>query len=336
MGLAGTVETSGPRWRRGRIGAASRPIVLLVLLALLLAACGGSPAHRSTSTTGISLPRVTPTTATPTTPTTTRPATRSTTGAPATDLSTSPGCGHAATTGTTILHLRLGGHQRMAIVHVPVGYHDKTAIPLVLNLHGSESTAFQQEVLSGMNATADAETFIVAYPQGAIRASSGFEWNVPGEPLLGGRAVPAGSPNDVAFLEQLVSQLTQTYCIDRTRVDVTGFSGGARMASQLGCDAVLGVRRHRPGERVALPEPVSLHAAGAGCGVPRHRGSGGPLRRQRSGLLDLQRADCRGTVGQSQRVRDDPDVDDRGRRRGPHRVRVVCARCSGPALRHHR
>ena len=205
--MARTVKTSAPTWRAARIGESARPLALLVLLALLLAACGTSPGHRSTSTTGISLPRVTPTTATPTTPTTARPATRTTTGATATDLSTSPGCGHAATTGTTTLHLKLGGHQRIAIVHVPVGYHDKTAILLVLNLHGSESTAFQQEVLSGMNATADADTFIVAYPQAAIRASSGFEWNVPGEPLFGGRAVPAGSPDDVAFLEQLVSRL---------------------------------------------------------------------------------------------------------------------------------
>lgn len=231
----------------------TRPLAMVVLLALFLAACGSSSGDGSTSTTSTSLPS--PTTPTTATTATTRPAQRTTTTAPATDLSTSAGCGHPATTGTTTLHLKVGGHPRSAIVHVPVGYRDKTAIPLVLNLHGSESTALQQELLTGMDATADADTFVVAYPQAAIRASSGFEWNVPGQPLLGGRAVPAGSPNDVSFLEALVSQLAQTYCIDRTHVDATGFSGGARMASQLGCDASSVFAAIAPVSGLRFPSP---------------------------------------------------------------------------------
>ena len=104
-------------------------------------------------------------------------------------------------------------------------------------MHGSQSTALQQEGLTGMDATADADAFIVVYPQGDIPAGAGYEWNVPGQPLFGGAAVPARSPNDVSFIDQLVSSLEQQYCIDEHRVFATGFSGGARMASQLGCDA---------------------------------------------------------------------------------------------------
>jgi polyhydroxybutyrate depolymerase len=88
-----------------------------------------------------------------------------------------------------------------------------------------------------MDATADTDGFIVAYPQGLIPGGTGFEWNVPNVPLLGGRAVPAHSASDVTFLTQLVSELGRTYCIDSTRVYATGFSGGARMASQLACSA---------------------------------------------------------------------------------------------------
>ena len=89
-----------------------------------------------------------------------------------------------------------------------------------------------------MNTTADADGFIVAYPQGLIPEGSGFDWNVPGEPLIGGTPVPKDAPNDVAFLTALVGVLEQRYCIDRTRVYATGFSGGARTASQLpACDA---------------------------------------------------------------------------------------------------
>lgn len=110
-------------------------------------------------------------------------------------------------------------------------------MPLVVNMHGSQSTALQQELLTGMDATADSDSFIVVYPQGGIPAATGFEWNVPGQPLVGGAAVPPTAPDDVSFIEQLVLMLGQKYCLDRNRVFATGFSGGARMASQLACDA---------------------------------------------------------------------------------------------------
>jgi polyhydroxybutyrate depolymerase len=125
----------------------------------------------------------------------------------------------------------------VAIVHLPTGYDRTTPLPLVLNLHGSQSTALAQEAFTGMDATADADSFIVVYPQGGIPSGGGFEWNVPGEPLLGGAAVPAGAPDDVSFIQKLVALLEQKYCVAPRRVYATGFSGGARMASQLGCDA---------------------------------------------------------------------------------------------------
>jgi len=122
-------------------------------------------------------------------------------------------------------------------VHVPPGHSGKTPVPLVLNLHGSGSTAGAQEKFTGMDATADSDGFIVVYPQALIPDGTGFDWNIPGVPLIGGRAVPAGAADDVSFLTTLVGQLEQRYCIDAHRVYATGFSGGARMSSQLGCDA---------------------------------------------------------------------------------------------------
>jgi polyhydroxybutyrate depolymerase len=141
------------------------------------------------------------------------------------------------------------------IVHVPTGYSGTTKVPLVLNMHGSGSTAAGQEAFTGMDGTADGDEFVVAYPQGLIPEGSGFDWNVPGVPLVGGKAVPAGSADDVTFLTSLVRVLEKRYCIDSTRVYATGFSGGARIASQLACDAsgtfaavatVSGLRRPTP------------------------------------------------------------------------------------------
>jgi polyhydroxybutyrate depolymerase len=149
----------------------------------------------------------------------------------------------------------IGGVTRTAIVHVPTGYRPGKAVPLVLNLHGSQSTAAAQEAFTGMDATADADDFLVAYPQGDISAATGFEWNVPNEPLLGGGAVPATAPNDVTFLEQFVSLLEKDYCVDEHRVYATGFSGGARMASQLACDASQTFAAVAPVSGLRLPSP---------------------------------------------------------------------------------
>jgi polyhydroxybutyrate depolymerase len=133
--------------------------------------------------------------------------------------------------------VELGKRTRTFVLHVPSGYNDATAIALVFNLHGSGATALDQEAFSGMDATADAEDFVVAYPQGLIAEDSGFDWNVPGEPLVGGTTVPTGSADDVTFLTSLVKVLEQHLCVDHRDVYATGFSGGARMTSQLACDA---------------------------------------------------------------------------------------------------
>ena len=166
------------------------------------------------------------------------------------------GCGKAGAPGAVTLHPTIGGRARVTIVHLPSEYRGTTLpLPLVLNMHGSQSTALAQEDLTGMDATSDADDFIVAYPQGDIRAGPGFEWNVPGQPLFGGAAVPSGAPDDVSFLEHLVTLLEQKYCVDKNRVYATGFSGGARMASQLGCDASTTFAAVAPVSGLRFPDP---------------------------------------------------------------------------------
>jgi polyhydroxybutyrate depolymerase len=147
------------------------------------------------------------------------------------------------------------GRSRTAIVHVPSGYHSATPVALVVNMHGSQSTALAQEAFTGMNTASDADTFVVVYPQAAIASGAGYEWNVPGQPLLGGAPVPSTAPDDVSFIEQLVNLLEQKYCIDRNRVFATGFSGGARMASQLGCDASTVFAAIAPVSGLRFPSP---------------------------------------------------------------------------------
>jgi polyhydroxybutyrate depolymerase len=145
------------------------------------------------------------------------------------------GCG-TVSPGTAILQLDVNGFTRTVIVHVPLGSTNSAKLPLVLNLHGSGSRAALQDGFSDMDASADENDFIVAYPQGLISDGTGFDWNVPDQPLIGGRTIPKGSANDVKFLTSLVGVLEHKYCVNPTAVYATGFSGGARMVSQLACD----------------------------------------------------------------------------------------------------
>lgn len=155
---------------------------------------------------------------------------------PASRPAGSAGCGTAAPAGSSTKHYEVQGHARLAIVHVPTGYTGKVPVALVLNLHGSQSTAAQQELFSGMDAVSDEDGFVLAYPQADIPEAGGFDWNVPDEPLVGGSYPPKGSANDDVFLATLVADLEARYCVNPLRVFATGMSGGARMASQLGCD----------------------------------------------------------------------------------------------------
>lgn len=198
-----------------------------------------------------------------------------------TQVSTTSGCGRSVPRGSTTLSLTVDGRKRIVIVHVPPGYSSSIQIPLVLNMHGSGSTAQEEEIFSGMDSTADADGFIVAYPQALIPDGSGFDWNVPGEPLIGGRSVPANAPDDVAFLTTLVTALEQRYCIEGSHVYATGFSGGARISSQLACDSsttfaavapVSGLRRPDPCPTTRAVPVVSFH--GTADPVDPYEGNG--------------------------------------------------------------
>jgi polyhydroxybutyrate depolymerase len=170
-------------------------------------------------------------------------------------VGTSASCRPALTPGQHTVSIVVGARTRVMIVHVPAVSALGRALPLVVDMHGSGSTAVQQEVLSDMNGTADADGFVVVYPQAIIRSGAGFLWNIPGVPLIGGRRAPARAADDIAFIRAVVAKLRSSACIDLTRVYATGFSGGARLSSQLACDAPTVVAAVAPVSGLRLPSP---------------------------------------------------------------------------------
>jgi polyhydroxybutyrate depolymerase len=120
------------------------------------------------------------------------------------------------------------GLKRTALVHIPESVDLEARAPLVLNFHGLTSNAEQQVFFSGMNPKADAEGFIVVYPNG-VQSS----WNAG---ACCGAAIDQNI-DDVGFVRALVAQLEKTLCIDERRIYATGMSNGGFMSHRLACEA---------------------------------------------------------------------------------------------------
>jgi polyhydroxybutyrate depolymerase len=121
----------------------------------------------------------------------------------------------------------VGGVARRYLLHLPAGYDAEGApVPLVLSFHGLASNSAQQAWTTKLSAKADAEGFIVVYPQGL---GTPTRW----------RLVPDASRrgnDDVAFARDLIAHLQTVYTIDPARIYVTGMSNGGGISNRLACD----------------------------------------------------------------------------------------------------
>ena len=115
---------------------------------------------------------------------------------------------------------------REYIIFTPSNFQSN--LPLVINLHGYTSTAYDQMIYSGMNQTAENNNFIVVYPQGTQDWSGNYFWNSDWD--------WAGSVDDVDFIDNLISEISNLYQIDLNNVFACGMSNGGFMSYKLGCD----------------------------------------------------------------------------------------------------
>ena len=152
-------------------------------------------------------------------------------------------CNLPQASGVLEQQLSSGQKQRSYRLFVPPGYDGRTAIPLVLELHGSGGTAAGQARTSGFQEVATREGFAVASLQ-----ADGGRWNVP---------IDAARVDDVVYVSDVIDHVAARICIDATRVYATGFSGGARMSSLLGCRLNARIAAIAPVSGLRWPEPCS-------------------------------------------------------------------------------
>lgn len=117
---------------------------------------------------------------------------------------------------------------RSYLVYVPPSYDPAVPMPLVMSLHGRPGTAAGMALLTDLNTVADEHGFIAVYPDGLNN-----EWNSIGD--LMGLAEPTTPQDDVAFLKNLLDDLSVDLNIDQERAYVSGFSNGGFMTMRMAC-----------------------------------------------------------------------------------------------------
>ena len=121
----------------------------------------------------------------------------------------------------TIIH---DGINREYVLYIPNSYDGTSAVPLMLNFHGFGGSASDYMQEADMRSLAEADTFILIYPQGSC--SDGLShWN----------ACPLGGDNksdadDFGFIESMITEISSQYNVDMERIYAAGYSNGGMMA----------------------------------------------------------------------------------------------------------
>ncbi len=148
------------------------------------------------------------------------------------------------------------GRVRTYKVHLPSrGLTER--LPLVIVLHGFNGNADQAEEMSGMSWKADAENFIVVYPEGTEGPEErAYSWNAEN---CCAEAYYEGV-DDIGFIRALIEKLSKDHPVDPERIYVTGFSNGGMMTYRLACML---------SDKIAAIAPVSGSLNDADCS-PTH------------------------------------------------------------------
>lgn len=132
--------------------------------------------------------------------------------------------------------IEVGGATRTYRLYVPAHLPSRP-VPLLVALHGGLGSGAQFESQTGFDGLAQANGFIVAYPNGTPqRPGTDLDvWNAGG--CCGVADVSHENVDDVGFITALIGHLESEYRVDRHRVFLTGHSNGALMAFAVACAA---------------------------------------------------------------------------------------------------
>ncbi|MBM4360825.1 MAG: prolyl oligopeptidase family serine peptidase [Deltaproteobacteria bacterium] len=122
------------------------------------------------------------------------------------------------------------GGDRPVTLQVPDGHDSSKPSPLLVMLHGYQSSGLVEELYLKLGPEALERGYLYLTPDGTFDASNSRFWN----------DWPGGHGNsnvdDVAYLTQLIEEVRAAYAVDPARIHVTGHSNGGAMTYRLACE----------------------------------------------------------------------------------------------------
>ncbi len=117
-------------------------------------------------------------------------------------------------------------------LHVPKGWDKTQPVPLVVFFHGYSGNGAAAVALLGLPDLADAQRFVLAFPDGTPDAEGRRFWNATNACCdLANRGV-----DDVGYARWLLDDVTTKLPIDPKRIYVMGHSNGGFLALRLACE----------------------------------------------------------------------------------------------------
>jgi polyhydroxybutyrate depolymerase len=130
---------------------------------------------------------------------------------------------------------------RSYVMYIPSTWKQNAASPLLIAMHGLSGWGVQLMLNTEFNNLAEANGFIVVYPDGTgeqlgdkgIRSwnSGQVGWCTSGNCPIS----KITNVDDVGFINRLIDDVSSRYLIDSKRVYLTGHSNGSQLAQRLAC-----------------------------------------------------------------------------------------------------
>ncbi len=125
-------------------------------------------------------------------------------------------------------NITIDGLERSYLLHVPENL--PTNAPLLLVFHGYSGTAAYAHSYFNMEALANENQFVLAYPQGTKDEDNMNFWQV------GYQGHQNLKVDDVSFVIQLAEHLQKTYELNPDNTFIVGFSNGGDLCNKLICE----------------------------------------------------------------------------------------------------
>ncbi|KAE8385808.1 Alpha/Beta hydrolase protein [Aspergillus alliaceus] len=149
----------------------------------------------------------------------------------------SAGCGQSISlnqgpgSSQSVIFTTSDGIHRPYRIYIPSSYSINTPTPLIFSFHGwNRSLEWQESLTQFSNETWNPDT-IAVYPQAREQGRAGWQ-----------RDSEYQGIDDITFIMELLDDLQDKYCINPTRIYVTGKSDGGGFANDLACDKIASTR----------------------------------------------------------------------------------------------